>query len=250
MVDQGGGVLGGGPAGVALAVEHPERVGLQALPVLGAQLVPSPGQVARQQLEVARSAHPVAHRVEPEGEVGQAEGAEEPVGQGHHLDVEVGVARSRGPPPPAGGAAGTARPGAARSGRPGWRTRPSRAAAVGAGRRPGPWGRCPRAGGPGPGHPGPRTRTSPSPPRRCPRRSPGGTPSRPRRSGCGPARNRPPPPGRRTGPAAPPSGPTRGRGRRGCHSGRAPPGSRRARGLSPSCRGGCGRRRRRRRGGG
>ena len=214
-----------------LAVEDPERVGLQPLAVLGAELVPVLVQVGAQELEVAGTAHVVAHGVDPEVEGGQAERPEEAVGQPDDLDVEVGVGRCPGPPPRAGGAGGTGRPGAARSGRPGWRTRPSTAAAAGAARRPGPGGRSLRAGGPGCGHPGPRTRTSPCPPRRCPRRCPGGRPGRPRRWGCGPGRSRPLRPGRRRRPPAPPSGWTPATARRGSHSGHAPPWCRRTSGA-------------------
>ena len=86
----------GAPADAArhssrLAVEDPEGVGIQPPAVLGTELLAAFVQIGVEELEVARAAHAVAHRVDPEVERGQPEGTEEPVGQGDDLDVEVGI---------------------------------------------------------------------------------------------------------------------------------------------------------------
>ena len=53
-------------------------------------------QVLPQDLEVARTADVVAHRVDPQSDGDQAQRAEEPVGQRDHLDVEVRVGGTEG----------------------------------------------------------------------------------------------------------------------------------------------------------
>src|SRR6202011_3152131 len=86
----------GGQALRPLAVESPERVGVEPLPVLGAQLVPPVREVGTKELEVAGAADLVPHRIEPEDVGGQGQRAEEPVGEGDDLDVEVRVGRAEG----------------------------------------------------------------------------------------------------------------------------------------------------------
>ena len=93
MVEEAGGVLGGGPALGRLAVEHPQRVLQVAGPVRGAQLVGPLGQEGAEERHVAGLADAVAHGVQLERDLAQAEPGEEVVGEGDHLDVEVGVGR-------------------------------------------------------------------------------------------------------------------------------------------------------------
>ncbi len=59
----------------------------------GAQPIGPLGQERTEERHVAGPAHAVAHGVEPERDVAQAEPGEEVVGEGDHLDVEVGVGR-------------------------------------------------------------------------------------------------------------------------------------------------------------
>ncbi len=59
-----------------------------------AQLVGPLGEEGAQQRDVPRPAHPVAHGVQPQRHLAQAEAGEEVVGQRDHLDVEVGVGRA------------------------------------------------------------------------------------------------------------------------------------------------------------
>ena len=129
--------------------------------------------------------------------------------------------KARAPRRPTGGADDTVPPGVARSGMPGWHTTPSTAAAGDAGQTLEPWEPYPRAGAPACGLPGLRTHTSPCRPHRCPRRSRGERPSRPRRSACVPARIRLVRRELRRGPGATPNGSTRATGHRGFHWGRA-----------------------------
>ena len=87
-------VGGGGPAFLGLAVEDPQRVLQVPLPVRRAQLVGPLGQERAQQRDVAGPAHAVAHGVQLQGHLAQAEPGEEVVGQRDDLDVEIGVGRA------------------------------------------------------------------------------------------------------------------------------------------------------------
>ena len=91
VVEEVGGVRSGGPALGCLAVEHPQRVLQVAVLVGRAELVGPGGHELLQQGDVARLADAVAHGVELEGDLAQAEAGEEVVGERDHLDVEVGV---------------------------------------------------------------------------------------------------------------------------------------------------------------
>ena len=95
MVEEAGGVLGGRPALVGLAVEDPQRVLQMTRPVGGAELVGPLGQEGGEQRDIAGLADGVAHGVQLERDGAQAEAGEEVVGQGDHLDVEVGVGRAQ-----------------------------------------------------------------------------------------------------------------------------------------------------------
>ena len=90
------GIRGGGPALLGLAIEDPERVLQVPGPVGRAQLVGPLGEEGAQERDVARTADTVAHGVEAQRHPAQAEAGEEVVGQGHHLDVEVGIGRPEG----------------------------------------------------------------------------------------------------------------------------------------------------------
>ena len=56
-----------------LQSRYPERVGVEAPAVLGTELVAVLGQIGAEELEIAGAAHPVAHRVDPQLECGQAQ---------------------------------------------------------------------------------------------------------------------------------------------------------------------------------
>ena len=89
------GIRGGGPALLGLAIEDPERVLQVPGPVGRAQLVGPLGEEGAQERDVARTADTVAHGVQAQRHPAQAEAGEEVVGQGHDLDVKVGVGRSQ-----------------------------------------------------------------------------------------------------------------------------------------------------------
>ncbi len=96
VVGERRGVFGGLDALLALAIEDPQRIGVDALTVLGAERVSTFVEVLPQQFEVGRAAGLVAHRVEPERRGREAEGGEEAGGERDHLDVEIGVGRTEG----------------------------------------------------------------------------------------------------------------------------------------------------------
>ena len=73
MVDEGWGVGGGPPALLPLAIEDPERIGLEAVAVLGTQLLSAVGQVAPEEIQIGRTTDGVPHRVDPQIEGGQAQ---------------------------------------------------------------------------------------------------------------------------------------------------------------------------------
>ncbi len=93
MVGQRRGAGGGGQAGVAFAVEDPQRVFGGPPTVLGTQFVDTGDEVPAQSVEVVGSTDVVAHGVHRQAVAGESEGPVEAVGQGDDLDVEVGVGR-------------------------------------------------------------------------------------------------------------------------------------------------------------
>ena len=63
----------------------------EAVPMLGTQFLLAVGQVAPEEVQIGRTTDGVAHRVDPQIEGGQPQGAVEAVGQPDHLHIQIGV---------------------------------------------------------------------------------------------------------------------------------------------------------------